>query len=204
VSDLAQTGEGVSHVSLRLANADDSDRIAKELGDRLGASANVVTGAAEAAPIVKVNELRQKMLNLVAFAMFAMAATGIANTVLMAAYERTREIGTLRALGLDRSGVVGMFALEGIGMGIIGALLGGAAGGYLTRRWAESGIDLTAMLENRKGLENMPLSATLYVQFSIPTILAAMAAGVLVALLASLYPAWIASRLQPADAVRAE
>jgi putative ABC transport system permease protein len=204
VADLAQTGEGISHLSLRLADVDDSDTIAAELGQRLGSAAQVVTWETEAAPVVSANQLRQKMLNLVALALFGMAATGIANTVLMAAYERTREIGTLRALGLDQRGVVGMFALEGLGMGVVGSTVGGLAGLLITRHYSGIGIDLSSMLTGRKGMENMPLSTTLYLQFSPPTIAAAVLAGIVVALLASLYPAIMASRLEPAEAVRAE
>lgn len=204
VAELTQAGDAVSHLSLRLADAADAAAVATELGPKLGAGARVVTWETEAAPIVAANGMRQKMLNLVAFALFAMAATGIANTVLMAAYERTREIGTLRTLGLDRSGVVGMFALEGLGLGAVGSMLGGLLGLLVTRHYSAVGVDLAGMMASRKGLENMPLSTMLYPQFSPATIAASVLVGVLVAVLASLYPAVLASRLEPADAVRSE
>jgi ABC-type lipoprotein release transport system permease subunit len=52
------------------------------------------------------------------------AAIGITNTMIMAIYERTREIGTLRAMGMKDSQILWMFTWEGAGIGVLGALLG--------------------------------------------------------------------------------
>jgi putative ABC transport system permease protein len=55
----------------------------------------------------------------------------VANTILMSAFERTREIGTLMAIGTERSRIWNIFLLEGLFVGIIGGLAGLAVGGAL-------------------------------------------------------------------------
>ena len=70
----------------------------------------------------------KKMFNVIFFITFLIVFTivvmSIVNTVTMAIMERTREIGTLRALGVKRRGIVGLFAIESLMLGVFGALLG--------------------------------------------------------------------------------
>jgi ABC-type lipoprotein release transport system permease subunit len=68
------------------------------------------------------------------------AALGILNTALMSVFERTREIGTIRAIGSRRSRVVSLFLLEGLFLGITGAVLGGLLGAGLVRFFSGYGI----------------------------------------------------------------
>ena len=134
-----------------------------------------------------------------------MAAAGIANTVLMATFERVREIGTMRALGMTRGGVITMFATEGAWMGLVGGAIGAAMGGALTWYYNVNGLDMMALVGAKADLtSDYPVDATLYLDFSPPTLIVGVVVAVIVAVLASLYPASLASHMQPADAVRAE
>jgi len=118
-----------SHLATRLADRDDSPGFAKELETRFAGAAAVTTWREETQDLIEIQRIRQTAMDLLALAIMAIAATGIANTVLMAAHERVREIGTLRAMGLGRRGVVGLFVLEGLVMGGVGGLLGALLGG---------------------------------------------------------------------------
>lgn len=154
--------------------------------------------------MLEAQAVRQTMFDIMGLALLAMAATGIANTVLMAAYERTREIGTLRSMGLQRTGVLGMFALEGFWMGVIGGLIGALGGGLLCWYYSVNGIDLVSMMAGKADqMDNIPISAKLYLEFSPVTMLGAWIVGIVVSVLASVYPAIAASRISPAEAVRA-
>jgi putative ABC transport system permease protein len=147
------------------------------------------------------------MLNIIALALVAIAAAGIANTILMAAYERVREIGALRAMGMTRLGVLGLFVGEGLLTGLAGSLAGAAIGGWLVYKYSRDGIDLTGLVATvgSKGVYNsIPFSAMLYTSFSWAIVLGAAAFGLMVAVLSSIYPAVLASRLLPAEAVRAD
>jgi putative ABC transport system permease protein len=146
-------------------------------------------------------------MDLLALAIMAIAATGIANTVAMAAHERVREIGTLRAMGLDRRGVVGLFVLEGLVMGSVGGLLGALLGGGYNHKLSVDGIDLSSFIEaaGTGGIyDSMPMSSMLYTESSLAVAAGAALVGLAVAVLSSVYPAVIAARLPPAEAMRAQ
>ncbi len=206
VQELLRNGNATSHVLARLANRDDAPQIAEKLGSLLGSTVETATWDDETHALVEAQEMRQAMLDLIAFILLAMAATGIANTVLMAAYERVREIGTLRALGLTREGVVALFVAEGLMMGIAGAAMGALLSGYAVWHWSIKGIDMSPLLDEMQKsgtYDSIPVSMMLWVEFSPTTIFVASIFGILVAVVASIYPAMLASSMSPADAVRA-
>ncbi len=84
--------------------------------------------------------------NLLLFLIFIIAAVGISNTMLMAVYERYREIGMMRALGMREAALRGSLLLEAGGIGVIGSIGGVALGAglsYVLVRW---GIDYSALI----------------------------------------------------------
>jgi ABC-type lipoprotein release transport system permease subunit len=133
------------------------------------------------------------------FIVLLMASIGILNLMLMAVYERTREMGVLAALGMKGRQLMGLFLLEGIFIGVIGAVLGCVISWLLVTAVAQVGIDysfaqgagdITALIGNR-----------LYPFIPITNIIFYGLAVVFIAALASLIPAWQASRNEPAEAL---
>ena len=116
---------------------------------------------------------------------------GIANTMLMSVTERVREIGTLKCLGaLDRF-VVRLFLLESVLVGLIGSLLGAVLGYVFT------------LLQVGLLLEFSMLSARLCLD-ALRTLPVAVGAGTALTVLAAIYPAYVAARMKPVDAMRVE
>lgn len=163
------------------------------------------TATASVADILAINDFRRSAISLVGFILMLISFTGIASTVVMATYERVREIGTLRALGMGPMEIRGLFLLEGLAMGLVAAALGGLIGGVTVWWYAREGIDLTAFAA-QKGVSQgeITFSTMLYLRFSWLEIARSVSFGALVAVVASLYPAHRAATLNPADAVRAE
>ncbi len=124
------------------------------------------------------------------------ASLGIVNTMLMAIYERTREIGTLKAIGASRGDIRGLFMLEAGMIGLLGGALG-ILGGWLV------GILLNQVIGWYIERERLPIAATFFVT---PWWLALAALGfaALIGILAGLYPAARAARLDPLVALRYE
>lgn len=201
---LLSTGR-TSHVHARLANRDTAPTWAQQAGAVFGDQVEVRTWLTATETLIEAGKMRQSMFNFIGFALLAMAAAGIANTVLMAAFERVREIGTMRALGMTRAGVITMFATEGGWMGLVGGVIGAFFGGLLTWYYNVNGIDMYALMGAKADLtSDYPVTALLYFDFSVSFLVVAVLVAVVVAVLASLYPAILASQMQPADAVRAE
>jgi putative ABC transport system permease protein len=194
-----------SHVHARLSDRDTAPIWAEQASATVGDAVDVRTWITTTAPLIEAGAMRQSMFNFMGFALLAMAAAGIANTVLMAAFERVREIGTMRALGMTRAGVITMFATEGGWMGLMGGMIGAFFGGLLTWYYNVNGLDMYALMGAQTDLTtDYPVAAVLYLDFSPVGLLVAVGVAVIVAILASLYPAILASQMQPADAVRAE
>jgi putative ABC transport system permease protein len=191
-----------SHLAVKLRDREQAEAFAARLQAALGPGTEVVTWRQETAELVRIQAIRRRALDLVMFILMALAAFGIANTILMAAHERVREIGTLRALGMTEAGVSWLFVLEGLLIGVLGSVLGAVAGGALVLHWARHPIDFSELFD--KGLGGgISASALVYTRLDLSVVAATMLLGVAIAVLASLYPARVASRLPPAEAVRA-
>ncbi len=190
-----------SHLAVRLKHRSDAEAFAPRLLAALGPQAQVSTLADETKDMLDAQKIRRKSLGSIVFILRALAAFGMANTILMAAYERVREVGTLRAMGMTEPGVVALFIAEGALIGLFGSLLGAAAGGGTVAWWSTHPLDLSEMM-NRETTGNMALSTLIYAHFSLQMVVGSIVFGTVIAILASWYPARVASHMAPADAVR--
>lgn len=126
-------------------------------------------------------------------------AFGIVNTMLMAVLERVREVGVMVALGMRRSRVFLMIMIETIFLASAGGPLGLLAG-YLTISWlGKRGIDLS---DYSAGLEAIGYESILYPVLYTSDYVRVVVGVLITALLASVYPAWKAIRMEPVDAIR--
>ncbi|MBA3946271.1 MAG: ABC transporter permease [Herpetosiphonaceae bacterium] len=136
------------------------------------------------------------MLSSVGGLALLVASLGIVNTMIMSIYERTREIGTLKAIGASRGDIRLMFMLEAGMIGVIGGitgLLGGFVLGKILNRVIQYYIDS----------RHLPIRGSFFVV--TPTLaLAAVAFAMLVGIVAGLYPANRAAKLDPLLALRHE
>lgn len=122
----------------------------------------------------------------------AVATVGITNSVLMSVTERFREIGTMKCLGALNSFVVRLFFLESAFAG----LLGSAAGALLGIVLAASRLALAV------GPSAIPLVPLVFGSLQIIAI--ALTVGTAITVLAAIYPAYVAARMLPVEALRVE
>ncbi|MDF1861123.1 MAG: FtsX-like permease family protein [Verrucomicrobiales bacterium] len=126
--ELAQTlyeTDGVSCVRLLLSNGDNTDAVVASMREKFPEA------EWEVIPWYDVSRLylrTKRMFDIIFGLVFAIIAIivimSVLNTIGMAVVERTREIGTLRAIGLKRPGVIRLFGIESALLGVIGALTG--------------------------------------------------------------------------------
>lgn len=124
---------------------------------------------------------------IISLAALIVGAIGVLNTLLMSVSERVREIGTLRAFGWSRRQVMRFIMLEGL----VISLLGGVAG------------DLMGFVGAKVLILLLP-QGFIDAQFDLPLLLKGLVVAVIVGLLGSVYPAYRASTLPPAEALRYE
>ncbi|HYF98147.1 MAG TPA: FtsX-like permease family protein [Coxiellaceae bacterium] len=138
----------------------------------------------------------QLALNLFGAIALLAATFGIVNTLLMAVYERTKEIGLLKALGLSRKQVFAVFALEAMSIGFWGGLIGVGLSmllGMFINNFATSTIFGGTTIE---GLQLL--------SFPISSIVGVIGVIMIISFIAGVIPSAKASRLNPIDALRYE
>ncbi|MBN1306267.1 MAG: ABC transporter permease [Anaerolineales bacterium] len=134
------------------------------------------------------------------FIVIAMACIGILNIMLMAVYERTREMGVLAALGMKGRQVMGLFLLEGAMIGAVGAF-GGCTLGWLAMLAfnMSGGYDISSFTS--AGEIYALMGNAFYAAINPASIIQIGLLLVLMAVLASLLPAWQASQKEPAESL---
>jgi len=143
--------------------------------------------------------VKSQATTFIGFIVILIASIGILNLMMMAAFERTREMGVLAALGLKGRQLMTLFLMEGGMIGAVGALAGCLLGGILVLIVAQVGIDFS--FAGDMGEVTALMGNVLYPSITVRSILNYGIAVIVIAALASLYPAWQASRKQPAEAL---
>ena len=128
---------------------------------------------------------------------FAVLSFGLVNTIVMAVFERMREFGLMQALGMRPITIMYQVLMESFLLLALGLFFGNLLA-VLSIRPLESGIDLSGVAD---GLEMFGMGTTLYPSLRIEDMVATSALVVVLGLLASLLPAWRASRFDPVEAL---
>jgi ABC-type lipoprotein release transport system permease subunit len=200
--DKAQAFTGTSgHASLimiLLNSQDDADKVAAALR---GPAVSVLTWSDLNKIFIDLMQTATSFYVILDGIVILIVAVIIVNTLLMSVFERVREMGILAALGMKGGQIRQMFLLEAATLGVIGIAVGlvlGAAGvAYL----ATTGIPIGDKIAAVAG-SNFALRSTMYGRFDASSFISLSLATLIVVLLASLYPAWYAARLEPVDALR--
>ncbi|MGM0501390.1 MAG: ABC transporter permease [Bacillota bacterium] len=128
------------------------------------------------------------------------AALGIVNTIILAALERVKEIGMMKALGFRNKEIILMFMIEAAGIGFIGGLIALVLSGGGVYYLVHYGIDLSALLgEQTFGL---PIIGQLYGKWAPFHFILIFGAGVILSVIASIPPAYWAAQQDPVEAIQ--
>jgi lipoprotein-releasing system permease protein len=132
------------------------------------------------------------------------AAFNIVSTLIMVVMEKRRDIGVLRSVGTPTRSIMGVFIFEGLTVGVVGTLLGLAGGITL----AKSLNNIKEVIAEKTGVD--VFSPDIYIFDKIPVsiqtgdVVLVTVSAVLICFLATVYPAWQAARLNPAECLRYE
>jgi ABC-type antimicrobial peptide transport system permease subunit len=182
---LARPGQ-VSWFYVKLRDTDQAEPVRRQIETRFPeASVSRASDFAE-----KTNDMKvfRNMTNALSLISVLVGGIGIMNAMLMSVYERTREIGTLRALGWRRRRVVGMILSESLILSFLSGLAGIAVG---------VGLGELLTLEPTMG-------AFLKGSYTLQLFGQAMLIAIVLGVIGALYPAWRAANLSPIEALRYE
>ena len=128
---------------------------------------------------------------------FLALSFGLVNTLVMAVFERVREIGLMLALGMRPASILGQIVVESLFLLALGLVIGNLFA-YLSVIPLTDGIDISAVAE---GMEMFGASSVLYPELELRDMTTANVVVLVLGLLASLSPAWRASRYEPVEAI---
>ncbi len=182
---LLQKHRQVGAVQIKLKDARQIERVRTRL-ERQYPRLNV-SASSDVADQQQMVGMMQGFAWGIAFLAVVIGGIGMTNTVMMSTFERTREIGTLRAMGWGRLRVLAMVMGESIGLGLVGGLVGCAAGAALIGPMTQS-----------------PAMSFLQGQLTWPLLVQGIVTAMVLGGVGGVYPAWWASRLMPVEAMRYE
>jgi len=181
---LYEQGGSCAIVQVYVRDSDDAEEVAEDLEERLGGDFFVVSPKAAIDVQEQVTGTVQAVLGGIAAISLFVAGLGIVNTMAVSVNERTKEIGTMKAIGANSVDIMLLFLSEAAYTGIIGGVAGSALG-----------FALGKMVGNIVGLP---------VETSLPLGLAVMAFSIVTSILSGAGPAYRASKLDPVKALRSE
>jgi putative ABC transport system permease protein len=144
-------------------------------------------------------QAQQLAVGIIRAIMFVLAIAMIISTMLTNVFERTREIGVLMAMGAKGRQVMGLFLGEAAVLGVMGSFFGVAIGAGLGLILQNVGIKWAGDISS---LINIPMEKVMYGLVTPEMVLQAFFSGIIVSVIAGLYPAVKAARLQPTKALR--
>jgi lipoprotein-releasing system permease protein len=193
LQDFLDRGDAIDGIEVRVTNPYDSDAFVAEFQGVFGPSYRVQDWKELNRSLFSALKLEKIAMFLVLGIVILVASFSIVGNLIMVVVEKAREIALLKTLGASDAGVMQLFAIQGLMIGLIGTVLGVATG--LLGCWAlsEYGFPLN---ENVYYIDRLP------VHVDPGSVLAAAAAGVLISIGATLYPAVVAARVRPAAGMR--
>ena len=194
----------VSGLRLKLQDPYQARQLSLELAEKLEYRFYVDNWTSQHKSFFRALELERKMVFIVLFMIVIIASFNIVSTLIMVVTDKRADIAILRTLGLSPAKVMGIFFVQGATSGIIGTIVGTIAG-VLT---ALNLSNIIEFMESLLGHEVLPSSVYIVTDFPaelrISDVSIIVTASLLISMLATLYPAWRASKTQPAEALRYE
>jgi len=146
--------------------------------------------------------LAKRVYGGIYFLILFLASFTILNTMFMSVLERTKEIGTMKSLGMKNRQVMGIILLEALLIGIIASFVGATWGAGIAYYLATEGLDFSAIFDAMKGTINLPISYVYRALFSWGIIFFGFCMGIFFSVLAAIPPALRAAQMEPTEALR--
>ncbi len=201
---LMRLKEEVSGVRLKLDDMWLAPRIARDLAWSLGGYYRVSDWTMQHRNFFSALQTEKRMMGIILFLIVAVAAFNIVSTLVMVVTDKQSDIAILRTLGASPGSVMWIFIVQGTAIGMIGSILGMVFGVLLamnvevTVSWIEQVFQVQFLDPSIYYISRLPSD----IHWDDVWLIGISA--FVIALVATLYPAWRASRVQPAEALRYE
>jgi ABC-type lipoprotein release transport system permease subunit len=197
---LVMDGE-IHEIAIRLNEPNELESASLTLSKALDQEAYKVEDWKQLFPeLAEYLRLSSSSMVIILFVIFAVASLGIVNTQLMSLFERTREVGIMRALGLGPLSVIWLVLFETVFLALMAAVAGGVAGILWSLRLENIGWDISWMGGSFDFI-GVAFDPHMYATLTPAAVIDSIAVMFIVVLVASLYPLFRAARISPVDAI---
>jgi lipoprotein-releasing system permease protein len=201
---LFKLGKAISAIQLKLKDLYQAPNLARKLSQQLPSDFVVSDWTQTYGALSEAISLEKRMIFLMLLLIVWVAAFNLVSTLVMVVTDKQADIAILRTLGSTPSKIMAIFMVQGSASGIIGTLLG-LLGGLLLASHVTEVVNLI-----EKVFHVQLLSSSIYYVNYLPSkiqsgdVITVCSLALLFSLIATLYPAWRAARIQPAEALRYE
>jgi ABC-type lipoprotein release transport system permease subunit len=192
---LSQTENHASTIFVLLKNRDDTAAVVNALQS---SNYQIVTWQKANELILQTEQFAGAYMVVLYLIVLGITATVIVNTLVMAVFERTREIGIFAAIGMKSGRIMAMFFAESGLLAVGGIFMGLILGGLLVYYATVYGFYIGNM-----GITGILLGDTIYAHLTVSDTITLSITAFVVSLLAALYPALMAAHMEPVEALRA-
>ena len=194
--DFLALGDKVTGLEVRVEDVYKSDKISRKVQKVLGYPYWTKDWKVMNRSLFSALKLEKLTMFVILTMIVLVGALNIISTLVMVVMEKTRDVAILRAMGASARSIMTIFMFQGLLVGVVGTFAGLA-----------SGLGLCQLLAKYKFI-NLPADvyyiSTLPVQVEVADVSFVAAAAVVISFLATLYPSWYASRLNPVESFRYE
>ena len=201
---LMRTGGRAEGVRLLVDDLFAAPRVVNQVAQDLGGRYYVSDWTRTHGNLFQAIRMEKTMIGLLLMFIVAVAAFNIVSTLVMVVTDKTADIAILRTMGATPGRIMRIFIIQGAVIGIFGTLMGTALGIF-------GALNISGFISWLEGLMGHQfLSADVYFISYLPSqlqwqdVAIISSAGMVMSLLATIYPAWRASRVEPAEALRYE
>lgn len=193
-------GQAVTEINIKLKDPAKIDKFRDKLAQDIPGF-DVATWQTLAEDVVAIAQSKRGGTFFLLFSVFLISLIGISNTILLAAFERTREIGMMAAMGMKRKQIVRLFVLEGAMIGLMGSIVGCLLGILINIPFVKYGLNWGFMMRDMGDIGYRVTGVSRGV-WNPTMIVIAFVFGIVVSALTSIFPARVASRMEPTEALR--
>ncbi|SEI75733.1 lipoprotein-releasing system permease protein [Allopseudospirillum japonicum] len=198
---LLRAGKQIQGIRLQLRDLFEAPQVSQQIINSLGQDYYALDWTRTHGNLFQAIQMEKRMIGLLLMVIVAVAAFNIVSTLVMVVTDKKADIAILRTLGATPWQIMQIFIIQGMSIGVIGTSLGVTLGVIL----ALSISDLVAGIESWLGIQF--LNSEVYFISYLPShllsedVLIIAGSALIMSFLSTLYPAWKASRVQPAQAL---
>jgi len=201
---LFQMGDAVSGVRLKLDDLYAARTVAREIMVKFESNIYATDWTRSHANFFRAVEIEKRVMFIILLLIVAVAAFNIVSTLVMAVTDKQADIAILRTLGASPASILQIFVVQGVLIGVIGTFIG-VVGGVLL------GLNIDVVVPALEKVFSVHfLSKDVYYISDLPSdvqwpdVIVIGVVSLVISLLATIYPSWRASRVNPAEALRYE